>query len=67
MREKIPIGMIGMIHLKALPGSPGFEGSIDAIEAAAIADANTLLSGGINAILIENFGDVPFHLSLIHI
>ena len=61
MREKIPVGMIGMIHLKALPGSPGFEGSIDAIEAAAIADANTLLSGGISAILIENFGDVPFH------
>ena len=61
MRKQIPSGMIGRIHLKALPGSPGFEGSIDAIEAAAIADANTLLSGGINAILIENFGDVPFH------
>lgn len=50
-----------MIHLKALPGSPDFEGDIDAIEAKAIADATTLLSGEIDAILIENFGDVPFH------
>ncbi len=49
-----------MVHLKALPGSPGFSGNIDAIENAAIADANTLLAGGVDAILIENFGDVPF-------
>ena len=49
-----------MVHLKALPGSPGFSGNIDDIENAAIADANTLLAGGVDAILIENFGDVPF-------
>ena len=50
-----------MVHLKALPGSPGFAGDIEAVEAAAIADAATLLAGGVDAILVENFGDVPFH------
>jgi hypothetical protein len=60
LRKQIPSGMIGMVHLKALPGSPGYSGNIDAIENAAIADANTLLAGGVDAILIENFGDVPF-------
>ena len=49
-----------MIHLKALPSSPGFGGDFDAVEAAAIADATTLIAGGVDAILIENFGDVPF-------
>jgi len=61
MRQQIPTGMIGMIHLKALPGSPEFSGDMDSIEAYAIADAATLLAGGVNAILVENFGDVPFH------
>lgn len=61
MRRQIPTGIIGMVHLKALPGSPGFAGDIEAVESAAIADAATLLSGGVDAILVENFGDVPFH------
>ncbi len=60
VRKQIPTGIIGMVHLKALPGSPGFSGNIDAVEAAAIADASTLIAGGVDAILIENFGDVPF-------
>ena len=59
-RKKIPSGLIGMVHLKALPGSPEYAGDLDAIEAAALADARNLVAGGVNAILIENFGDVPF-------
>ena len=61
MRRKIPTGLIGMIHLKALPGSPGFSGDLHAVESSALADASTLLTGGVDAILVENFGDVPFH------
>tara|TARA_B110000438_G_C15819252_1_gene653524 strand:+ start:433 stop:1191 length:759 start_codon:yes stop_codon:yes gene_type:complete len=49
-----------MIHLKALPGSPEFSGNIGAVESLALADATTLLAGGVDAILVENFGDVPF-------
>ena len=60
MRKKIPTGLIGMVHLKALPGSPGFAGDIGAVESSAPADATTLLAGGVDAILVENFGDVPF-------
>ncbi len=60
-RKKIPSGLIGMIHLKALPSSPEFSGDFNAIETAALADARTLVAGGANAILIENFGDVPFN------
>ena len=60
MRKQIPTGIIGMVHLKALPGSPQFCGDLDEVEIAAIKDANTLLAGGVNAIMVENFGDIPF-------
>lgn len=60
MRKKIPTGLIGMVHLKALPGSPGFTGDIGAVESSALTDVATLLAGGVDAILVENFGDVPF-------
>ena len=60
MRKQIPTGIIGMVHLKALPGSPNFAGDLSDVERIAIADASTLLAGGVDAILVENFGDVPF-------
>ena len=53
--------LVGMIHLLPLPGSPGFQGSIDEVLGAAVADAVTLADAGFPALLIENFGDVPFH------
>lgn len=53
--------VIGMVHLPALPGAPGYDGSRDAIRERALADARTLADGGIDAILVENFGDVPFY------
>ncbi len=55
-----PFAVIGMVHLKPLPGSPAYEGSMDPIIEAAEADAQALSDGGVAAILIENFGDVPF-------
>ncbi|MDP6899408.1 MAG: BtpA/SgcQ family protein [Candidatus Thalassarchaeaceae archaeon] len=61
VRQHIPTGLIGMVHLQALPGSPQYSGDLDNIEAAAIADAHSLISGGADAIMVENFGDVPFH------
>ena len=50
-----------MVHLLPLPGSPGFKGSVDEVLEAAVADAVTLAGAGFPALLIENFGDVPFH------
>lgn len=52
--------VIGMVHLIPLPGSPRWAGSMRAVLAAALADARALLDGGVDALLIENFGDAPF-------
>ncbi|HXJ82756.1 MAG TPA: BtpA/SgcQ family protein [Candidatus Methylomirabilis sp.] len=52
--------VIGMVHLDALPGTPGWAGSMDAIIQAALEDARGLADGGVDALLVENFGDVPY-------
>ena len=52
--------VIGMVHLEPLPGSPRWAGSMDDVSRAALADARALADGGVDAILVENFGDVPF-------
>lgn len=54
--------IIGMVHLKALPGSPGydFEGGMERIKNLALQDAEALVSGGIDGIQIENQWDRPF-------
>ena len=52
--------VIGMVHLHALPGSPRWAGSMAAVIEAALGDARALGEGGVDAILIENHGDVPF-------
>ena len=49
-----------MVHLLSLPGSPGFAGSMDAVVETAVDDATELASAGFPALMIENFGDVPF-------
>ncbi len=53
--------VIGMVHLPALPGSPSSDGDRDAIRRRAVADARSLESGGVDAVLVENFGDAPFY------
>jgi uncharacterized protein len=52
--------LIGMVHLRALPGSPAYQGSLDEVLERAVADARTLTEAGFDAIMIENFGDAPF-------
>ena len=52
--------VIGMIHLKALPGSPGFAGSMSAVVEAALEDAQVWQQAGADGLMVENFGDVPF-------
>lgn len=53
--------VIGMVHLPPLPGSPGFTGDWPGLIAAAVRDARALADGGIDGIMLENFGDVPFY------
>jgi len=52
--------LVGMVHLEPLPGSPGWRGSVAAAVEAARRDAERLVEGGCDALLVENFGDAPY-------
>ena len=58
--SEIASPVIGMLHVPPLPGSPGFGGDVSAILAAVLRDAAALAAGGVDGLMIENFGDVPF-------
>ncbi|WP_232700313.1 BtpA/SgcQ family protein [Halobacterium wangiae] len=53
--------VVGMVHLDALPGAPGFDGDRAAIREHMLRDARRLESGGVDALMLENFGDAPFY------
>ncbi|WP_254523059.1 BtpA/SgcQ family protein [Natrinema caseinilyticum] len=53
--------VVGMVHLPALPGAPAFDGDRDAVRSRALEDARRLEAGGIDGIVLENFGDAPFY------
>lgn len=59
-RDLLQPPVIGMIHLPALPGAPLFNGDLEEVVAAAVADAQALVAGGIHAAMVENFHDIPF-------
>lgn len=52
--------IIGVVHLLPLPGSPGWKGDLDSVVEFALRDAEALVGGGVDAVIFENFGDVPF-------
>ncbi|MBI1370535.1 MAG: BtpA/SgcQ family protein [Planctomycetes bacterium] len=53
--------VIGMLHLHPLPGSPRYGGDLTAVREALLIDADALLAGGVDGLMIENFGDTPFY------
>jgi len=56
-----PKPVIGVIHLKPLPGAPRYDGTpVREVYEAAVADARTLVAGGIDGIIVENASDLPF-------
>ena len=53
--------VIGMVHLLPLPGAPAYDGqAIDAITDHAVAEAGRLGAGGVDGLIVENHGDIPF-------
>lgn len=57
--------LVGVVHLRALPGSPGFAvtpagRSMAEVLRLAAYDARALAEGGVDALIVENFGDIPF-------
>ncbi len=57
--EKKPI--IGMVHSLPLPGSPRFKNyRLEDVYEYAVGEAIKLKEGGVDGLLIENAGDIPF-------
>lgn len=55
--------IIGMVHLIPLPGSPGYDDyGVDAIVDRAVKDAEALVQGGIDGIIVENMWDLPYYV-----
>jgi membrane complex biogenesis BtpA family protein len=50
-----------MVHLLPLPGSPSYGESIDQVIETAVSDCDQLTKEGFPALIVENFGDVPFY------
>ncbi|MCI0900104.1 MAG: BtpA/SgcQ family protein [Chloroflexi bacterium] len=53
---------IGVVHLLPLPGSPRWGGDMRAVIDRAEDEANILEQGGVDGIIVENFGDAPFRI-----
>lgn len=53
--------IIGMVHLPPLPGSPRFDGDREYVHEVARRDAAALATGGVDGLMLENFGDAPFY------
>jgi membrane complex biogenesis BtpA family protein len=52
--------VIGMIHVRALPGTPRSRAPLDAIVAQSVAEAGLYTNAGLDGLLIENMHDVPY-------
>jgi membrane complex biogenesis BtpA family protein len=53
--------VIGVIHSLPLPGSPGYEGQpMSEIVDFAVAEAGRYRDGGVDGLIVENHGDIPF-------
>ncbi len=56
-----PKALIGVVHLLPLPGAPRYDGGgVEAIYARGFADARAYLEGGLDGVIVENHGDIPF-------
>ena len=54
--------IIGMVHLWPLPGAPGYTGyGVGTILEHAWRDAEALLEGGVDGLIVENMWDLPYY------
>jgi hypothetical protein len=53
--------LVGVIHLPPLPGSPRYAGDLGASVERAAREARLLVEAGFDGVVVENFGDTPFH------
>lgn len=57
--------VIGMLHLPPLPGAPLAKLDYAKIKDFILKDAKSLRDGGVDCLMMENFGDVPFYPGLV--
>ncbi len=63
LTELFPVAkpLIGTVHLDPLPGAPRYDGApMQQVVARAVADARRYVEGGIDGLVVENEGDIPF-------
>lgn len=54
-------GLIGVVHLLPMPGDPRHAtGGFGEVQRHALADAQALVEGGVDGLILENFGSAPF-------
>ncbi|MYE89390.1 BtpA/SgcQ family protein [Candidatus Poribacteria bacterium] len=56
-----PKPIIGVVHLPPLIGSPQSAQPFHEIRTCALSDAGILIDNGMDGVIIENYGDVPFY------
>jgi membrane complex biogenesis BtpA family protein len=57
--------IIGMVHLLPLPGAPGYDFyGMEAIIEHALRDAEALISGGVDGLIVENMWDLPYYVGM---
>ena len=59
----VPKPVIGMVHLWPLPGAPGYTGyGMRTIIDHALRDAEVLVHGGVDGLIVENMWDLPYYV-----
>ncbi len=59
----VPKPVIGMVHLWPLPGAPGYAGyGMQRILDHALRDAEALIRGGVDGLIVENMWDLPYYV-----
>ena len=59
--SSVRVPVIGMLHLPPLPGSSRWSGDLNAVRDFVLRDVEALCAGGVDGLMIENFGDTPFY------
>eukprot|EP00062_Callorhinchus_milii_P005287 gi/632944569/ref/XP_007887577.1/ PREDICTED: uncharacterized protein F13E9.13, mitochondrial-like [Callorhinchus milii] len=64
LSSRVRCAVIGMVHVKALPGSPCSHLPVSDITEEACREAAVYLSAGIDGLIVENMHDLPYTMTI---